>query len=75
MTTAASEQAEPSTAYRLHASDVIAGLKTDERRGLHDDEAGARLARYGPNELAGRCRCPSGGGFWRSSRMSSSFFC
>jgi P-type Ca2+ transporter type 2C len=41
-----------SIAYQLRASDLIAALATDERRGLSGEEAGARLARYGPNELA-----------------------
>jgi cation transport ATPase-like protein/integrase-like protein len=50
--TAASETPELSVAYRLHASESIATLWTDEQRGLSDEEARARLARYGANELA-----------------------
>jgi hypothetical protein len=50
--TAASETPEPSIAYRLHASELIATLRTDERQGLGDEEARARLAQYGPDELA-----------------------
>ena len=45
---------EPRIAYQLEASDVIATLGTDARRGLSDDEVRARLAQYGPNELAAR---------------------
>ena len=41
-----------SMAYQLRAIDLIAALGTDERRGLSAKEAGARLASYGPNELA-----------------------
>ena len=52
MPTAASEMPEPSIAYRLEANELIATLATDERRGLNDEEARARLAQYGPNELA-----------------------
>ena len=52
MPTVASETPEPSMAYRLHASELIATLRSDERSGLSDEEARARLAQYGPNELA-----------------------
>jgi Ca2+-transporting ATPase len=38
--------------YRVPASEVIAALGSDQQRGLSDDEASARLAQYGPNELA-----------------------
>jgi Ca2+-transporting ATPase len=41
-----------SIAYRQQASEVVAGLGTDERRGLSAEEAARRLASYGPNELA-----------------------
>jgi hypothetical protein len=43
--TVASETPEPSIAYRMHAGELIAALRTDERRGLGDGEARARLAR------------------------------
>jgi Ca2+-transporting ATPase len=52
MPTVASETPAPSVAYRLHVSELIAILRTDGRRGLSDDEARARLAQYGLNELA-----------------------
>jgi hypothetical protein len=52
VTTAASGPPDPSIAYRLDVGELIAALGTDPRRGLSDDEAGSRLARYGPNELA-----------------------
>ena len=61
MPTVASETPEPSSAYRLHASELIATLRTDERQGLGDEEARARLARYGPNELAAHEAVPA----WR----------
>jgi Ca2+-transporting ATPase len=41
-----------STAYRSRADDVISALASDERQGLTDDEARARLKRFGRNELA-----------------------
>ena len=61
MPTVASETPEPSIAYRLHASELIATLRTDERQGLGDEEARARLAQYGPNELAAHKPVPA----WR----------
>ena len=43
---------DSANAYR-ESADVVAGaLGTDAHRGLDDAEAQARLARYGPNELA-----------------------
>jgi Ca2+-transporting ATPase len=39
-------------AYRLSTADVVGALATDVQRGLSDDEARARLAREGRNELA-----------------------
>ncbi|HEY6690366.1 MAG TPA: cation-translocating P-type ATPase [Rubrobacter sp.] len=42
------DQAE---AYRMSAEEVVDGLGSDPRHGLSDQEAGARLQRYGPNEL------------------------
>jgi hypothetical protein len=38
--TVASETPEPSIAYRPHVSELIAKLRTDEQRGLSDEEAG-----------------------------------
>lgn len=38
-------------AYRMSVADVAAALGTDARRGLTSDEAAARLARFGRNEL------------------------
>src|SRR5690348_11954520 len=43
---------ELADAYRSAIESVATELATDVRRGLTDDEARARLARYGPNELA-----------------------
>src|SRR5262245_62839518 len=48
-------------AYRDSAEAVAATLGTDVHRGLSDDEARARLARYGPNELAAEPPVPG----WR----------
>ena len=61
MPTVMSETPEPGPAYRLHANQLIATLQTDERRGLSDEEARARLARYGSNELAAEKPVPA----WR----------
>ena len=52
MPTVASETPELATAYRLHAGELIATLRTDERRGLSDEDARTRLAQSGPNVLA-----------------------
>ncbi len=57
----ANEAPEPSMAYRLQASEVVGQLGTDERRGLSEDDARARLARYGSNELAAATPVPA----WR----------
>jgi Ca2+-transporting ATPase len=38
-------------AYRQSPDELTAAIGTDSRRGLPDDEAHARLARYGPNDL------------------------
>jgi Ca2+-transporting ATPase len=44
-------------AYRQTADDVATALGTNTRSGLRDDEARARLAQYGPDELvAGKPR-------------------
>jgi P-type Ca2+ transporter type 2C len=61
MRTAATDTPQLSGAYRLPASDLIATLRTDERRGLSKEDARARLARYGPNELASHTPVPA----WR----------
>ena len=61
MPTVASETPEPGMAYRLHASELIATLRTDERRGLSEGDARARLAQYGTNELAAERPVPA----WR----------
>jgi Ca2+-transporting ATPase len=47
--------------FRLPATEVIASLGADTRHGLTDDEASARLARDGPNELAAEPPIPG----WR----------
>ncbi len=61
MPTVASETPELTTAYRLHARELVATLRTDERRGLSDEDARARLAQYGSNELAAEEPLPA----WR----------
>jgi Ca2+-transporting ATPase len=59
--TVASETPEAGLAYQLHASELIARLGSDERRGLSEEDAHTRLAQYGPNELAGEKPLPA----WR----------
>jgi len=59
--TVASVTPETSVAYRLHPSELVATLRTAERQGLGDEEARARLAQYGPNELAAHKPVPA----WR----------
>jgi Ca2+-transporting ATPase len=49
--TAGDDTPDPDTAYHWHADDAIAALASNAQRGLTDDEARARLGRYGPNEL------------------------
>ena len=61
MPTVASDTPAASIAYHLPISEVIAALGTDEQRGLREEEARARLARFGPNELAAERRVPA----WR----------
>src|SRR5688572_31973130 len=48
-------------AYRLQASELLAKLGTNEQSGLSDEEARARLAQYGSNELAAAKPVPA----WR----------
>ena len=48
-------------AYRKTAEEVVAELGSDQQRGLSGEEAGARLQRYGPNELETEKPVPS----WR----------
>jgi len=48
-------------AFRLSADEIIKSLGADVRLGLTDDEARARLARDGPNELAAEPPVPA----WR----------
>ena len=50
-----------SLAYRRSIQDVVTALDTDERVGLTDAEAGARLARVGRNELVAERARPA----WR----------
>ena len=52
---------ELSNAYRESLESVAAALGSDVRRGLTDEDARARLARYGPNELASTPPAPA----WR----------
>jgi P-type Ca2+ transporter type 2C len=51
-------QREQTPAYRQGVDEVLAALDTDARRGLSQDEARARLARYGPNELTAESPVP-----------------
>jgi Ca2+-transporting ATPase len=53
--------ADVSTAYRSGVDDVIAALASDARQGLTDDDARARLARFGHNELVAEQPVPA----WR----------
>src|SRR3954452_21168441 len=46
------------TAYRQSIPEVLTRLKTDARQGLEAEEAHARLAKYGKNELAGEKPVP-----------------
>jgi Ca2+-transporting ATPase len=48
-------------AFRVPANEVVKSLGADIRRGLTDDEARARLAHNGPNELAAEPPVPA----WR----------
>ena len=48
---AASIQRNQMTAYRQPVEEVLTGLDTDERSGLREGQAQARLERYGRNEL------------------------
>jgi Ca2+-transporting ATPase len=52
---------DPMPPYRQTVEEVVAGLDTDARQGLSDAEAGARLERYGRNELAAEKPVPG----WR----------
>ena len=53
-------------AYRMTAEEVVAQFGSDRRRGLDGQEAGARLRRYGPNELETDKPVPA----WRSFKTS-----
>jgi Ca2+-transporting ATPase len=48
-------------AYQATAAEVLAAFASDARRGLTQQEAGARVARYGRNELAAEKTTPA----WR----------
>jgi P-type Ca2+ transporter type 2C len=50
-----------SIAYRSPVDDVVAALSSDERQGLTDEDARARLERFGLNELAAEKPIPT----WR----------
>src|SRR5438034_7313931 len=47
--------------YRRTVQDVVGALGTDSSRGLTEEDAHARLARYGPNQLAAERPVPA----WR----------
>src|SRR5689334_4850084 len=51
----------PSDPWRHEADELAAALRTNLLRGLSATEAAARLARFGPNRLAGARRVPA----WR----------
>src|SRR5262245_21602113 len=53
--------ADVTTAYRSSADDVIAALGSDARQGLTDEDARARVERFGRNELAAEKPVPA----WR----------
>ena len=63
MTTAVEEARESdiADAYRQSVDELIAALGTDGQRGLTEEEARARLERYGRNELAAEKPVPA----WR----------
>jgi P-type Ca2+ transporter type 2C len=61
MATAVSEPPVSTRAYRQRTDEVVAAFGTDERHGLSDAEAGARLERHGRNELAAEPPVPA----WR----------
>jgi P-type Ca2+ transporter type 2C len=56
-----SELPDVSRAYRQGLDELVAALGSDERHGLSDGEAGARLERFGRNELAAEPPVPA----WR----------
>ncbi|RIL01455.1 MAG: haloacid dehalogenase [Proteobacteria bacterium] len=57
----AEQEGAAAAPHRHAAADVLAALGSDARTGLREDEARARLARCGPNELAAEKRVPA----WR----------
>nr|HRO16161.1 HAD-IC family P-type ATPase [Paracoccus sp. (in: a-proteobacteria)] len=59
--TTAHPSTQPREAYRVDAADVLTALSVDPATGLAGTEAGARLGRFGPNELAAEPRIPG----WR----------
>jgi P-type Ca2+ transporter type 2C len=59
--TVASEAPGRSMAYRLPADELVARLGTNKQSGLSEEDARARLAQYGPNELAAEQPVPG----WR----------
>ena len=61
MTTQISNEPSSSPAYRQSVPDAVAALGSDVRRGLTEEEARARLARHGRNELVGEAPTPA----WR----------
>src|SRR5688500_11556557 len=54
----AGDTPDPDTAYHWQADDAIAALGSNAQRGLTDDEARARLGRYGRNELTAEIPAP-----------------
>ncbi len=61
MAIAVSQPPDATTVYRRSVADLVVAIDTDERHGLSNAEAAARLQRFGPNELAAEAPIPS----WR----------
>ena len=49
--------------HQQPVDEVLAALHTDAQLGLSEAEAGARLERYGRNELMADAQCRRGGNF------------
>src|SRR5947207_15142204 len=54
--------------YQRSAEEVVTALATDASSGLATRDARARLARFGPNELASERSVPAWQRFFRQSR-------
>src|SRR5262245_64875195 len=58
-------QSSQPTWYRLSPADVARQLQVDPAKGLSAADAGARLQKYGPNQLAGKKKEPGWQAFLR----------